>query len=299
MRLLVTPTTAIPPLDLNSGPLLPPSLNRKFITRTFDSDTYYPGRVSGLRGLGQASTVQTAEAIAATGAQTTISLLVAFSSITGPVGAALAAVVAIGFAVASMFKGCGQVCVQASNYANQVESQLLQPNLSAYLSSPIRTVSMQAAALNNYNTAIASLEQACGQAQLAQAGKNCIDERVNVSSCQWKAKAGGWTQNSDGTCTYTPWGASGSGNSCWNWVIGYHDPIANDPCVQPDSVLLTSSGATGSDTSSTTTTSGSTSNPLSTLTDTLTNTSVSIGSASIPLWMLIGGGLLALMAVEK
>ena len=133
---------------------------------------------------------------------------------------------------------------------NQVEAAL-QQNLQAYLSAPVRTTSMQAAAVNNYTTGIAALQQACGQAALGQAGVNCIDQRVNASSCQWKASPGGWVQNADGTCSYTPWGAAGSGSSCWNWVIGYLDPIQNDPCVQPDSVLSDVSSSVASITSGT------------------------------------------------
>lgn len=215
-------------------------------------------------GLGSTTSV-TAATIAQQGASTTASLLAAFgvigggntnssgnssgngtggTSAYGPVGAAIAGIAAIATLLVKLFQGCGQTCVAASTYANQVESQLLQPNLQAYISSPVRTTSMQAAAINNYNTAIASLEQACGQASLGSAGTNCIDERVDASSCQWKTSPGGWTTNADGTCTYTPPGASGSGNTCWNWVVGYLDPIQNDPCVQSDSVL-TSSTASG------------------------------------------------------
>jgi hypothetical protein len=284
MRLLVTPTSAYTP------PPLTPS--RAFITRTFDGSG--SGGVYG-KGLGQASTVQTAEAIAATGAQLTVSILVGLSVVTGPIGAVIGGIIAIGFAVASMFKGCGATCTQASNYANQVESQLLKPNLTNYLSSPIRTVSMQQAAVNNYNTAIAALEQACGQAQLGKAGVNCIDERVNASSCQWKASPGGWVTNPDGTCTYNPWGASGSGSSCWNWVIGYLDPITQDPCVQPDSVLLTGSAGTASNAPST-----------SSITDSLGGGSVlsslqsdvTLGSMSIPLWVLLAAGVAALAVLD-
>lgn len=223
------------------------------------------------RGFGSTTSV-TAATIAASGASTTASLLVAFSVIAGPVGAVIAAIAGIGVLLAKTFQGCGATCVQTSQYANQVELNLLRPNLQAYLSSPVRTVSMQAAALNNYNSAIAALQAACGQAALGPAGASCIDERINASSCQWKASPGGWV-TSGGTCSYTPWGASGSGNSCWNWVIGYHDPIANDPCVQPDSVLL-SGGSTSSSAASTV-----------------------AGIPSSYLW--IGGGLLAAWLVSR
>ena len=300
MRLLVSPTSAIPPPDLNMGPLLPPSppsppsspsLNQQFTTRMFDSSTYYKGvqGIQGLQGLGQLTT-QTAAGLAATGATTTASILVALGTIGGPIGAAIAAVAAIGVALVGVFKGCGATCVDASNYANQVEPILLQ-NLQAYLSSPVRTVSMQQAAVNNYNTAIASLEQACGQAQLGQAGQNCIDERVNASSCQWKAQAGGWTTNTDGTCTYTPWGASGSGSSCWNWVIGYLDPIQNDPCVQPDSAITSTSKSSGATAGNTSTLTNLTSGVSSALSST-----VAIGSLNIPVWLL--AGVAALLVLE-
>src|ERR1700677_128565 len=194
------------------------------------------------RGMGSTESV-TAATIAASGLSTTAGLLVAFSVVGGPVGAAIAAVGAVAVLLVKVFQGCGATCVQATQYANQVE-QALQQNLQAYISSPVRTLSMQAAAVNNYNTAIAALEQACGQAALGSAGTNCIDQRINASSCQWKASPGGWS----GACpgTYQPWGAAGSGSSWWNWGIGYLDPIQNDPCVQSDSVLTDGSTSTGS-----------------------------------------------------
>lgn len=201
------------------------------------------------RGFG-AVTAQTAAQLASAGATLTSSILTMVAAGTaagGPVGAAVGALVAIGFALAKVFSGCGSTCVQATQYANQVEP-LLQQNLQQYISSPVRTVSMQSAAVNNYNTAIAALEQACGQASLGSAGTSCIDERVDASSCQWKASPGGWS----GACpgTYQGYGASGSGSACVNWVTLYLDPIQNDPCVQPDSVL-TSSTTSSTSTSST------------------------------------------------
>ena len=212
----------------NVSPWRPPGLR----SRSYVGPRY--------RGVGSTTSV-TAATIAAQGATTTGQLLVAFSVIAPPWGAVIAGIAAVGVLLARVFQGCGQTCVQATTYANQVEV-ILQQNLQTYLGSSIRTVSMQAAAVNNYNTAIASLQAACGQAALQQAGVNCIDERIDPSSCQWKAAAGGW---SSGSCpaTYAPWGASGSGSSCWNWVIGYLDPIQNDPCVQPDSVLLAAAGS--------------------------------------------------------
>jgi hypothetical protein len=192
-------------------------------------------------GFGQVvpPTVATAASIAATGIATTTSILATLGlvSATIPViGAAVAALVGIGIAIANVFKGCGQTCIQATSIANQAGALLVQ-NVNAYTGSPIRTVSMQAAALNTFDTTWQALQQACGwnadgsyvQGALGAAGQRCVTDRQR-GACTWKASPGGW--NADGT--FTPWGAAGSGNACWNWFIGMRDPIANDPNVQPD-----------------------------------------------------------------
>jgi hypothetical protein len=188
-------------------------------------------------GMGQVvpTSVSTAASIASVGITTTTSILGALGStmtILGlalpVVGAAIAALVAVGIAVANMFKGCGVTCTEATAYANQADALMVQ-NVTAYTSSSIRYVSMQRAALNTFDTTWAALQQACGQPALGAAGQRCITDRQE-GACTWKASQGGW--NSDGT--FTPWGAAGSGDVCWNWFVGMRDPIANDPFVQPD-----------------------------------------------------------------
>jgi hypothetical protein len=192
----------------------------------------YPGL-----GQGAVQTGETAASIAATGIATTTSILGALTpglTVLGlavpVVGTAIAALVAVGIAVVNCFKGCGQTCTQATSYANQADTIMVN-NVTAYTSSPIRYASMQAAALNTFDTAWAALQQACGQSSLGAAGQRCISDRQQ-GACTWKASPGGW--NADGT--YTPWGAAGSGSTCWNWFVGMRDPIANDPFVQPDPV---------------------------------------------------------------
>lgn len=181
-------------------------------------------------GLGQAST-QLISQVATTGASTTVSILVGLGVIAGPIGAAIAGVVAVGALLEQIFKGCGQTCVEASDIANQVEAAL-KTNLTTYMSAPVHYASLQSAALNNFNTAWAALTQACGNPQLASAGQNCISERQQ-GACSYKTTPGGWQQNSTGW-TYVYPGANGSGSTCWNWFVGYHDPIANDPTVVAD-----------------------------------------------------------------
>ena len=115
--------------------------------------------------------------------------------------------------------GCGNTCIQASNYANQAES-LLKQNLAAYmaLATP-RPMSAQQAALNNFTQIWNGLVTACAAISGA-AGTNCVADRQQ------------------GACHYQVNGA------CWNWYIGYHDPIANDPNVYNDSVASSSPVAT-------------------------------------------------------
>jgi hypothetical protein len=211
-------------------------------------------------GIGQTTpaslntSVVTAASIASTGFSTTVSLLKAFGNDVGSlpvVGAAISAIISIGEALYQVFKGCGQTCTEATSIANQADTLLAQ-NVDAYTSSSVRYQSMQTAALNTFDTTWAALQAACGQASLGQAGVNCINERASTG-CQWKASQGGW--NSDGS--FTPWGAAGSGDVCWNWFVGMRDPIANDPFVQPDPTSATAS-TTATTTATTSTTSDET-----------------------------------------
>ena len=88
--------------------------------------------------------------------------------------------------------------------------------------------SLQAAALNNFDTVWNALKTACSDPSLGAAGQRCISDRQQ-GSCAYKVSPGGW-QN--GVYVYN--GPNGSGSSCWNWFVGYRDPIANDPTVVPD-----------------------------------------------------------------
>jgi hypothetical protein len=222
-----------------------------------DSYHYIPRDSSVNWGMGQVvpPMVSTIATTAATGFATTASILFQLGMVSSTipiVGVAIAALVAVGIALANVFKGCGQTCVQATSIANQCDTILAQ-NVNAYTSSPIRYASMQAAALNTFDTTWTALQQACGNAALAAAGQRCITDRQR-GACTWKASPGGW--NADGT--FTPWGAAGSGSTCWNWFVGMRDPIANDPNVQPDptsSSLAAGSTATGAVGTTTTATS--------------------------------------------
>lgn len=202
---------------------------------------YGIGQTTNLTIANQAGSIASA-GIAVTGSilgalGTTLTVLGVTLSAT-VVGAAIAGLIAVGLAIAQIFKGCGQTCIEATTIANQADTILAQ-NVDTYTSSPIRYASMQTAALNTFDTTWAALQAACGQASLGQAGVNCISDRAE-GGCKWEASQGGW--NADGT--YTPWGAAGSGDVCWNWFVGMRDPIANDPFVQPDPTAATASTVT-------------------------------------------------------
>ena len=188
-----------------------------------------PAHISGTRrirsrGMGVLSPMESSIAQTAAAGATLTGLLVG-----GPLGGAIAALISqFGIMIANIFSGCGQTCVQATQIANQVEPVLNQ-NMQAYVTAPLpRYASLQAGALNNFDTAWAALTQACNNPQLQAAGQRCISDRQR-GACIWRASPGGWQGN-----TYVGFGPAGSGSACWNWFVGYRDPIANDPNVTPD-----------------------------------------------------------------
>ena len=228
---------------------------------------YYPNHLCPSGGVGE---------IGATDETITAAVGAAASAI--PVaGPFIAAAAAIAVSIEKLFSGCGATCTQATSIANQV-GNLLAQNAQAYVAQPVRTTSMQTAALATFDNAWAQLVAACGNPALGVAGQNCISQRQQ-GGCQWKSSPGGWVQNADGTCTYTWAGAAGSGTTCWNYFNGMRDPIATDPCVIDDSVLDTITG----------TTSSSTAGAAST-------TTTSTMSSLLPL-LLIGGGIFVLAEV--
>jgi hypothetical protein len=234
-------------------------------------------------GMGQTGSPQQISAIASTGASATVGILVAMGTIAGPVGAAIAGVIGVANLLVGVFKGCGQTCIDASNIANQV-SAALTTNVQTYVNSPVRTISMQAAALNNFTTAWNALVANCQNPSLGTAGQNCISQRQQ-GACAYKTTPGGWNQV-NGVWSYTWPGANNSGPTCWNYFVGYHDPIANDPDVQPDTVVT--SPAAGSSTTSTAITSG----------DTTSTPTVATAAASPDLTpLLLIGGLIALAVI--
>lgn len=105
--------------------------------------------------------------------------------------------------------------IAATHIVDQAE-QLLKQNLQAWQSLPAnqKNVATQQTALQNFDNVWAQVVQACQQIP-GTAGQNCIGDRQQ------------------GACHYNV-----SGN-CWNWFVGYRDPIANDPAVLTVSAAAT------------------------------------------------------------
>jgi len=129
--------------------------------------------------------------------------------------------------------GCGQTCIETSQWANQAEALLAQ-NIQAYFSNPApRSQSQQNAALANFDAIWARLTQMCSDPSTGDAGKRCISDR-QAGACTWHQRA-------DSPLLAYP--GEPQAGECWNWFSGYRDPIANDPNVVPDSVGSIASSA--------------------------------------------------------
>ena len=150
------------------------------------------------------------------------------------IGAAIAAATLI---ITQIIKnsGCGQTCIETSQWANQAEKALEQ-NIAAYFSNSPRYVSQQTLALANFDAVWAQLQATCGQPGTGNAGVRCISDRQS-GACTWKQSS---------TSTLLGYPGEPQPGECWNWFSGYRDPIANDPEVQPDSVSSAASSVENS-----------------------------------------------------
>jgi len=125
------------------------------------------------------------------------------------------AVLAVGSFIMNFFSqpDCDKLATTA--IVTQAE-RLLQQNLAAWQSLPPaqKNFATQSAALANFDATWAAVVQACtGTAVYGSAGQACVADRQA------------------GACHYQPNG------QCWNWFVGYRDPIANDPQVSLASPL--------------------------------------------------------------
>lgn len=144
--------------------------------------------------------------------------LAAIAPFTGPAAPFLMAAAALIGPIASMFKGCGATCTQATAYANDAASALAKLH-DDYFAQPVRYASMQAGTLGLMQQVMGSLQQLCGNPALGAAGQRCISERLIRGAP-------------------APWCDKPNKIGCDIWTVIY-DPVANDPNVIPDPVADT------------------------------------------------------------
>jgi hypothetical protein len=183
-------------------------------------------------GLGSQQTAMQAEGFAVTGVSTAVSAAAAAGIISSAAIPFIGPAIAVAALVATLLiknSGCGETCIQTSQWANQAAAAL-QQNLDAYFALPVpRAQSNQTLALQTFDQVWAQLVKSCGDPQWGNAGKRCISDR-QAGACTWKQdKTGGYP------------GEPAMGE-CWNWFNGYRDPIANDPNVVADAVAPSVSG---------------------------------------------------------
>ena len=112
-----------------------------------------------------------------------------------------------------------------TGWVNQVEADVLQPNLAAWnaLAPQDKTSAMQAYAMQIFTTAWNGIVQLCSNATLGSAGTSCIADRQQ-GACHW-------------TLTGETPGVPPS--NCGNWWTWYYFPIAQDPQVAANEAAAT------------------------------------------------------------
>jgi hypothetical protein len=158
----------------------------------------------GTCGLGDAQNLDTTyNTITATGAA-----VAAACAVCAPVAGLIAAAAQIAKALKVGY-GCGPTCQQATQIVNSAESTFNQ-NVDEYESGGID----QATAINNWNGMWGAIQQACGAIPGA-AGRDCVSDRA-AGSCKWKQTAVGASKGYPGVPKV---------GECWNWDLGYHQPL--------------------------------------------------------------------------
>ena len=202
-----------------------------FVAASSINDQWFPGLGDASSSVSAAGTATSAASMSSA-ASTILSSANAIGTLAGTVISLLEKV----------FSGCGKTCVETSKYADQIEPTL-QKNVDTYFASG-RTKAEQEACLAVFDYVWAKLVAFCGSGSYGTAGQKCISDRQS-GACVIKAV----TPPSWSGCDYTAAGSAG-GTNCWNWYVGYRDPIANDPCVVADSTTSSSSSSISSTESS-------------------------------------------------
>lgn len=128
------------------------------------------------------------------------------------------AVLSVATLITSFFAQPNYSKIATTEIVNQAEV-LLKNNLAAWQGLPAiqRNSATQAAALQNFDAVWTQVQQACLGGNYGSAGNACIADREQ-GACHFQANG-----------------------QCWNWFIGYRDPISNDPAVAANAASPSSS----------------------------------------------------------
>ncbi len=123
-----------------------------------------------------------------------------------PIVAAVGGLIALAGTIAGAIhlgEGCGPTCVQATQIVNQAEP-IFKQNLDGYESGILD----QSTALDNFNKMKIAIQQACSGIP-GKAGTDCYGDRFTEGGCKWQ-----------------------DNGTCWNWNVGYRDPLLK-PATTP------------------------------------------------------------------
>jgi hypothetical protein len=176
-----------------------------------------------------------------------LALAGAFVPVAGPFIEALAGLVG---PIASLFKGCGSTCTQATQYANQAVS-VIEQAFAQYWAQPVRYASSQQAYLNAFDQIWGWMQQACGNPQLGAAGEACISERARGGASTWCCNSNGQWNYGPKTVTTTITNVGNGKCVGCDMFVTLRDPVAQDTGVQPDPVPGAVATAAGGDVLST------------------------------------------------
>jgi len=179
------------------------------------------------RGLGDVATQVSSSVAGATAA------ILALAPATGPAAPFVAAAAALVSLIGNLFHGCGNTCIQATQYANQAGSQL-DTLLAQYWALPTpRPYAAQQAYLQTCQQIFAWLQQMCSNPALGQAGQRCISERLTQRACPS-------TLNDSNI-------GGGNIDFCDYWSV-FYNPVLNDPNVESPTQSTSSPASTGGST---------------------------------------------------
>ena len=197
------------------------------------------------------------------------------ASVPSPAAPFLAAAAGLVAIFGNIFNGCGNTCIEATQYANQAGSQL-DTLMAQYFALPTpRPYAAQQAYLSACQQIFSWLQQMCSNPALGQAGQRCISERLTQRACPSTLNDSNIGGGQIAFCDY------------WSY---FYNPVLNDPDVAP--ATSSASSAVSSATSGVT-------SALASVLPASVSGFLSDTIFGLPVWLVGGGALVALWALTE